>query len=202
MQSIKQKLIQGYKQFLDQQHPYSDSKMQELGAKGQSPEVMVVCCCDSRVDPSILLQTKPGDIFVIRNVANLVPPFENDEYHHGTSAALEYGICYLKIKKLIIMGHSQCGGIGASLQPEKLHQNDFIGRWTDQIRVPEDKAIQQDEMAKLSLLQSYENCLSFPWIKQALDENKLSIDLWFFDIQNGQLVEYDQQQKSFVLIED
>ena len=83
--------------------------MRHLALRGQNPETMVVACCDSRVDPSLILQCDPGDLFVARNVANIIPPYECDEKHHGTSAALEFGICYLHVKHLIIFGHSQCG---------------------------------------------------------------------------------------------
>src|SRR5579863_9197421 len=103
--------------------------MQYLSNYGQKPEVMVVACCDSRVDPALILQCDPGDLFVVRNVANIIPPYENDEAHHGTSAALEFGISVLHVKHLILLGHSQCGGIQALLKTNGEPQNDFINNW-------------------------------------------------------------------------
>ena len=93
-----------------------NSIMEYLSYHGQKPHAMVVSCCDSRVDPALILQCEPGDLFVVRNVANIIPPFEKDEAHHGTSAALEFGIRFLNVQHLILLGHSQCGGIQALLK--------------------------------------------------------------------------------------
>ena len=123
-----QKLLSGFeefykKYFVEQKHIY-----QELYAKGQSPKTLVIACSDSRVDPSILLGTAPGEIFVIRNVANLVPVFDCDMSHcHGTSAALEYSVRHLKVENIIVLGHSQCGGI-KTLVEEHNHNHNFIDR--------------------------------------------------------------------------
>ena len=110
MKKSFKKIIQGYRAFRKKYATGHNSVMRHL-ANGQNPEIMVVACCDSRVDPALILQCDPGDLFIVRNVANIVPPYEADERHHGTSAALEFGICYLKVKHLIILGHSQCSGI-------------------------------------------------------------------------------------------
>lgn len=107
--SLKE-LVKGYQSFREKYAEGDNDFMKNLSEKGQSPETIVVACCDSRVDPALLLQCDPGDLFIVRNVANIVPPYEQDALHHGTSAALEFGICYLKAKNLVILGHSQCGG--------------------------------------------------------------------------------------------
>lgn len=197
-----EKVLDGYNKFKSIYKNDDGSLMNQLATEGQSPEVMVVSCCDSRVDPSMILQCKPGDLFVARNVANIIPPYENDEFHHGTSAALEFGICYLKVKHLIIWGHSQCGGISALLNEETLKdQNDFIGNWIDIIKKNSDFDIDNcedvDVMAKASLSLSYNNCLSFPWIKSKVENNELQIHRWFFDIKHAQVYQYNENKGDF-----
>src|SRR5271168_1065373 len=109
--------------------------MQYLSHHGQQPQVMMVACCDSRVDPALILQCDPGDLFVVRNVANIVPPYEKDTVHHGTSAALEFGVCFLDVKHLILFGHSQCGGIDALINSDNVGKNDFITDWVNIIKI-------------------------------------------------------------------
>src|SRR3990167_3182742 len=123
------KILQGYLGFRDKYATGDNSVMQHLAYHGQQPDIMIVACCDARVDPALILQCEPGDLFIVRNVANIIPPYEADAGHHGTSAALEFGLCYLNIKHLIILGHSQCGGVTALLNSDNIKQNDFIPRW-------------------------------------------------------------------------
>src|SRR6476620_8908289 len=127
MQNSLRKMLQGYSQFRSKYASGDNSVMQYLSHYGQQPNIMVVSCCDSRVDPALILQCDPGDLFVVRNVANIIPPYEKDAMHHGTSAALEFGICFLKVKHVVLLGHSQCGGIQALL--DNIGQNDFITNW-------------------------------------------------------------------------
>ena len=173
--------------------------MQYLSYYGQKPQVMVVACCDSRVDPALILQCDPGDLFVVRNVANIVPPYERDGMHHGTSAALEFGVRLLEVKDLILFGHSQCGGIQALLDSDKSNSDDddFITNWVSQIRTHHAHIKDSDECAKLGLHQSYENCLTFPWINEKLQEGSLTIHQWFFDIKMGQIFNYSESQKAY-----
>lgn len=197
MQESFKQIINGYRKFL-QKYKYEDSSLlKKLAEQGQNPEVMVVACCDSRVDPALLLQCDPGDLFVVRNVANIIPPYENDEAHHGTSAALEFGICYLNVKHLIILGHSQCGGIHALLNQQHLQQDDFISNWINLIKINPVTNNDVDYCAKEALLTSYQNCLTFPWLKQKLDEQTLAIHLWFFEIKEGVICAYHPELKEF-----
>jgi len=192
------KIIQGYRAFRKKYATVSNSVMQHLAHHGQRPEIMVVACCDARVDPALILQCDPGDLFTVRNVANIVPYYEADEGHHGTSAALEFGICYLNIKHLIILGHSQCGGIAALLSGgADLKQNDFITRWVSLIKTDRTEVQDANEFAKQALLHSYENCLTFPWIKERLDNKTLIIHLWFFDIKEGEISAYSFTDKQY-----
>src|SRR3989338_10472878 len=146
------KILSGYFEFRKQYATGDQSVMRHLALRGQNPETMVVACCDSRVDPSLILQCDPGDLFVARNVANIIPPYECDEKHHGTSAALEFGICYLHVKHLIILGHSQCGGVRAKLNHIELHQDDFISRWMYLIKINEEDSHDVDSYAQEALI--------------------------------------------------
>lgn len=197
METSLNKLITGYHRFKEKYATGDDSIMQRLSDFGQQPEHMIVSCCDSRVDPAVIFQTHPGELFTTRNVANIVPPYEADEKHHGTSAALEFGVCYLQVKHLIILGHSQCGGIQAACHPEALHQNDFITRWVSLIDSTEHHDT-PDALAKHALRQSYQNCLTFPWIQQRVNTNQLTIHLWFFNIQMTQIDYFNFEKQAYL----
>ncbi|OGT64012.1 MAG: carbonate dehydratase [Gammaproteobacteria bacterium RIFCSPHIGHO2_12_FULL_45_9] len=201
MKDSFKKILQGYQLFREKYVHDDQVMMRYLSYFGQHPQAMVVACCDSRVDPALLLQCEPGDLFVLRNVANIVPPYELDTAHHGTSAALEFGICYLNIKNLILLGHSQCGGIQALLDDTNLKQNDFISNWVSIIKKEDIHIEHADEYAKLALNQSYDNCLSFPWIKDRMRERQLLIHRWFFDIKLGQIFTYSEELNDYLPLE-
>lgn len=192
------KILEGYQSFRDKYVHGDTSVMQQLAHYGQRPEAMVVACCDSRVDPAVILQCDPGDLFVVRNVANIIPPFERDEMHHGTSAALEFGVCYLKVDHLVLLGHSQCGGIQALIDESQVGINDFISNWVSLIKTPHCEHCAVDDYAKQALHESYKNCLTFPWIKDRVDRNTLKIHLWFFDIKAGEILMYSHEHQSYV----
>jgi len=195
------KVLQGYQRFRKKYALGDKSIMQYLSHYGQQPQIMVVACCDARVDPALILQCDPGDLFVVRNVANIIPPYEKDEAHHGTSAALEFGVRSLHIKHLILLGHSQCGGIQALLNNDNTHKNDFITNWVSLIKTPQLKQYDADEYAKLALKQSQQNCLTFPWINEKVKKKELFIHLWFFDIKTGQIFNYSEAQKEYQPLE-
>lgn len=185
--------LEGYRLFRQKYASGDASVMHSLASDGQNPKAMVVACCDSRVDPALILQCHPGDLFVVRNVANIVPPYEKDEAHHGTSAALEFGIRELQVKHLILLGHSQCGGIRSLLQENRGCQDDFISNWVAVIK-PEDGPITDvDDYARCALHRSWSNCLTFPWLRELTEQNKLRIHRWFFDIKAGQIFWYNGQ---------
>ena len=190
MKKALQKILRGYSQFRKKYATGDQSIMQYLATHGQKPETMVIACCDSRVDPSLILQFDPGDLFGVRNVANIVPPYECDEKHHGTSAALEFGVCYLQVKHIIILGHSQCGGIDALIHQKNLAQNDFISNWVSLVSAAA-KTEDIDTVAKNALTHSYQNCLTFPWVKSRVDNNTLAIHRWFFNISSGEIFVFD-----------
>ena len=198
MEQSFEKMLTGYQTFRKKYASGDDSIMQKLAYHGQKPEIMIVSCCDSRVDPGLILQTEPGELFIVRNVANIVPPFEDNESHHGTSAALEFAINHLNVKHLVIMGHSQCGGIKAVLDKTTSEQTHFIGNWISLIKDLPAANDDVDAYAKLALRQSYKNCLSFPWIKQRIDNHQLKIHLWFFDIKAGEIQAYLSEKEAFL----
>jgi carbonic anhydrase len=197
------KMLQGYRLFREKYAQGDNSVMQYLSSSGQQPKMMVVSCCDSRVDPALILQCDPGDLFVVRNVANIIPPYEIDEAHHGTSAALEFGICFLNVQHLILLGHSQCGGIQTLLSNDKPHQDDFITSWVSLIKSNDHdlKNADADDYAKWALNQSLQNCLTFPWIQDKIDQKKLTIHLWFFDVKKGQIFTCTDTHKNYQPLE-
>lgn len=190
-------ILEGYKKFREKYASGNESIMKYLAMDGQKPKAMVVSCCDSRVDPGLMLQCKPGDLFVVRNVANIVPPFECDTKHHGTSAALEFGIRFMGIKNLIILGHSNCGGIEALLADHDKGHNDFISNWVSIVGDKDVKNLSVDDCSRASIKRSYDNCLSFPWLKSRLDSGDLEIHLWFFDIKTGKIFVYDHKSDKY-----
>ena len=187
------KLISGYRRFRENQWPERRITFQELARDGQSPRTMVVACCDSRIDPSMIFGAAPGELFVVRNVANLVPPYAPDGRFHATSAALEFAVCVLEVDNLIVMGHAMCGGIRALLEGPPVQSDDFLGSWMSVAEsakrrvlesAPEDpQAACEQEAVKLSL----DNLRSFPWIRQRVDAGRLRTHGATFDIRSGEL---------------
>jgi carbonic anhydrase len=200
-------IINGYKKFRQKYFDGNNSIFQDLKNK-QSPKILVVACSDSRVDPSIILNCKPGDLFVVRNVANLVPPFENDDGHHGTSAALEFAVCFLEVKHIIVFGHSSCGGIRSLVENQATMQNgNFISKWMRLATPAYQKTIENyptssiDEQASncahFALINSLKNLSTFPWIRSRVDNGKLSLHSWYFNIETGAIEEFNAKTDCF-----
>lgn len=192
------KILEGYEAFRDKYAHGDSSVMSSLSQFGQKPEIMIIACSDSRVDPALILQCDPGDLFVVRNVANIVPPYENDKGHHGTSAALEFAIQVLGVKHLILWGHSQCGGIQALLNQSTQMQNDFISNWVSILNPDLMRSHSVDECARQALRQSYANCMDFPWIRDKVAQKTLMIHQWFFDIESGVVHRYSDKENAYV----
>ena len=169
--------------------------------QGQKPKTMIIGCSDSRVDPAILTNCAPGDIFTVRNVANLVPPYEEDGGRHGVSAALEFAVCHLGVEQIIVLGHSQCGGINALMAGNcGCKGGGFISNWMS-IATParekvlaelpgKDAKLQQRAAEQAAILLSLENLRSFPWIDQQVTDGTMSLHGWYFDLNAGELLEY------------
>lgn len=204
MEQSLSKILEGYHSFREKYARGDAPIMEKLSFHGQKPKLMIVACCDSRVDPALILQCDPGDLFVVRNVANIVPPYEKDAAHHGTSAALEFGIRFLNVKHLILWGHSQCGGIEAlfhHMKGSSSHQNDndFITPWVSVVKNADHlkHCNEVDDLAKLALNESYSNCLTFPWISEKINNDQLQVHLWFFDVKSGKIFMYCEKDKVY-----
>lgn len=212
MKNVIINLIQGYQRFREQYFETDNSTFQDLVRKGQRPKVLMIACSDSRVDPALVMNCEPGDLFVIRNVANLVPPYEDDLSYHGTSAALEFGVCVLGIQHVILFGHTQCGGIQSLLDHshEKCGPKSFLTKWMELAKVAHDSTLDHykekslDEQIVLcgqfSLVNSLNNLKTFPWIMERVEQGTLALHAWNFDITNGVLQAYDEEEHSFNVI--
>lgn len=192
------RLLEGYRSFVEGALPRQQARFRELAERGQNPETMIVACCDSRAAPEQIFDTIPGEVFVLRNVANLVPPYEPDGAYHSTSAALEFAVQALKVKNIVVMGHARCGGIGAALAPleKPLSPGDFIGKWMSLLRPAARKVAAYDSMTpgeramameRISIRHSLDNLRSFPCVKILEDKGRLSLHGAWFDIATGEL---------------
>ena len=196
--------LAGFGRFQEKYFAGDESLFSRL-RQGQSPSALVISCCDSRADPGMLLGAGPGDIFVVRSVANLVPPYRNEAEMPGIRADIEFAVKSLNVAQIIILGHSGCGGIRALM--DGASQYEFIGAWVsiaaparervlrelaDRPQAEQTKACEQGAIA-LSLA----NLLSFPWIRERVEAGSLALHGWYFDIGAGELLAYSRETASF-----
>lgn len=204
------KFLSGFKRF---QHDYLGARrayFDKLVKEGQHPRALVLACCDSRCDPALLMNCDPGDIFVVRNVANLVPPHVQAGSFAGTTSAIAFAVSNLEIETIIVMGHAQCGGIRALMThtPPASNEEDLIAKW---LSIAEDarlKALQQlpgqppetlnRACEQAAILVSLSNLMSYPWIKSRVEAGKLLIHGWYFDMINGELLQYEPDAGEFL----
>lgn len=191
-------LLDGYKSFMAHRYAPEQARYKELADRGQSPTTMIIACCDSRSAPETIFDMGPGELFVLRNVANLVPPFQPDGGQHGTSAAIEFAVNALKVSNVVVMGHGRCGGIRAALDPAAgpLAQGDFIGKWMGMLApvaetvsrysLATDKE-RQTMLERFSIRNSINNLRTFPYVKKLEEEGKLGVHGAWFDISTGEL---------------
>lgn len=207
MSSFPQQLISGYLTFTSQRLPTEQSRYRELSERGQAPEVMVIGCCDSRVSPEVIFDAGPGELFVVRNVANLVPVYQPDGGAHGVSAALEYAVQVLRVKHIVVLGHAQCGGIRAFIDnAAPLSPGDFIGRWMSMFIKPGEKVGQRDRetmqdfttrIEKAAVLRSLENLMTFPFVQVLAERGELRLHGAYFGVAEGSLAVLDPATKQF-----
>ena len=210
-----EELVNGFKSFRKSYFEKRSKVLQQLAEKGQSPQTMVICCSDSRVEPSILFGTGPGDLFVVRNVANLVPPFTSKD-NVSIGSALEYAVKILRVKDIIVLGHAHCGGVAAlckSINNDKEGEitdnpTDFIKSWVDIAKPALSKIYfnQKDENIEVNseravVLYSYNNLLTYPWLNDAVNENSLEIHAWWLDFKSVMLWKKAQGSDSFMPME-
>ena len=188
------RLLEGYRRFRATTWRAENVRYKALASEGQSPETLVVACSDSRVDPQTVFGARPGELFVVRNVAGLVPPYQVDGHYHGTSAALEFGVRVLKVAHIVVLGHAQCGGIQAMVEGAPEAARDFVEPWMA-IAEPVLREVPQDldasdlldrceaEVIRLSLA----NLMTFPWIAEAVVADRLQLHGFRFSIRTGVL---------------
>ncbi len=191
------RLTEGYRSFLGDRFPREKGRYESLAEQGQSPEIMVIGCCDSRVSPEVIFDASPGELFVVRNVANLVPPYETGGEYHGTSAALEFAVQALRVKHIVILGHARCGGVRAFADDTApLSPGDFIGRWMTLIapaaeRLGPRQGSLDEYVGKLELAaieHSLRNLMTFPCVRILVERGKLQLHGAFFGVASGVLM--------------
>ena len=205
--SFPQRLIDGYGAFASGRLQSEQDRYRELAEHGQTPEIMVIGCCDSRVSPEVIFDARPGELFVVRNVANLVPPYETDGKYHGVSAALEFGVGALKIKHIVILGHAHCGGIKAYAEDaEPISPGDFIGRWMSLIAPAAEKvgaresmprAEYLERMEKASIVNTLDNLMTFPRLRKLIERGAVTLHGAYFGVAKGELSVLDRATGEF-----
>jgi carbonic anhydrase len=202
-------LLKGFQSFRLLRYERKPELFEEL-LRGQSPKVMIIACCDSRVDPAIILDTDPGELFVVRNVANLVPPCEQGGGYHGTSAALEFAVTGLEVEHIVVFGHAKCGGIRSLMQEAEDSRDEsggFIHAWMNIAAEARRKVLASHPVAtleeqacaceKAAIGVSLQNLMTFPWIRERVEAGKLGLHGWYFDLEAGQLLAIDSASGQF-----
>lgn len=207
-----EKLIKGFQGFRSSY--FESSNHYEKLCKGQTPETLVIACSDSRNDPALITQSEPGDIFVVRNVAAIVPPYQPDSHYHGTSAAIEFAVKSLKVKHIVVLGHALCGGVQSLNDDSHDHAEEFefLKPWMsiglhvkdmiDRILPAAPAPVKRIALEQAMVLSSVNNLLTFPWIKDAVDKGHMTLHGWYFDMVNGRLLAYDAASGKFGEMED
>ena len=201
------RLMAGFRRFREKFFEGDASLFQRLAVSGQSPKTLMIACSDSRVDPAILSSALPGELFVVRNVANLVPPFESNGGFHGVSAAIEFAVVNLKVENVVVLGHRQCGGIRSLFAPEIVEQEGFVQQWMKiaegararvQARHPGaglDELCRECEQE--SIVTSLKNLETFPFVREAQTSRGLSLVGVYFDLEAGVLLQYEEEHGAF-----
>ena len=196
MTHLPERLANGYRNFMSGRYASERDRYRALAREGQEPHTMVIACCDSRAAPETIFDAGPGELFVVRNVANLVPPYAPDDNYHGTSAALEFAVQSLKVSSVLVLGHGRCGGIRAALSPgaTPLSPGDFIGRWMNMV-APAAETVskimtsseRQTALERISIRYSLANLRTFPCVKILESKGRLTLYGAWFDISTGEL---------------
>ncbi|MCB1387496.1 MAG: carbonic anhydrase [Nitratireductor sp.] len=208
MSDFPERLLAGYRDFMNGHYASARERYEDLADRGQKPEVLVIACCDSRAAPETIFNCGPGELFVVRNVANLVPPYEPDGEFHATSAALEFAVQGLRVKHIVVMGHGRCGGISAALDPgdKPLSPGDFIGKWMSMLapltgQVSSSTVLTQAErqtaLERISIRNSLANLMTFPCVRILSEKGKLTLHGAWFDISSGELWVMNRESGDF-----
>lgn len=196
------KFVSGFKRFQAHYLGQRDGLYEQLVAQGQHPRALMIGCCDSRCDPALLTDCDPGDMFVVRNVANLVPPHVQATYFAATTSAIAFAIHNLEVEHIIVMGHAQCGGIRALLahQTPSCHEEELIAKWLGIAQEAREQVLRDlhdkhpatiaRACEQAAILVSLGNLMTYPWISARLDAKKIALHGWYFDMPRGELLEY------------
>ena len=209
MHQFPDRLLTGYRNFMSGRFTEQQKRYKALAETGQKPQTLVIACCDSRAAPETIFDSGPGELFVVRNVANLVPPYEPDGQFHATSAALEFAVQSLKVSDIVVMGHGRCGGIKAALDPdsEPLSPGDFIGKWMGMLKPVAEQiqntallttAERQRALERVSIRNSIANLRTFPCVRILEEKGKLKLHGSWFDISTGELWVMDGKTGDFL----
>ncbi|MGX5667263.1 carbonic anhydrase [Rhizobium daejeonense] len=212
MKRFPSSLIAGYRNFMSGRYTAESERYRHLADQGQKPQTLMIACCDSRAAPETIFDAGPGELFVMRNVANMVPPYEPDGNYHATSAALEFAVQALRVKDIIVMGHGRCGGIRAALDPnaEPLSPGDFIGKWMGLVSSAAEQiqgnsvltdSERQTALERISIRNSIANLRTFPCVRILEERGKLQLHGAWFDIANGELWIMDPDSRDFVRLD-
>lgn len=201
------RMLAGFRRFRERFFKEENSIFERLASSGQRPKTLMIACSDSRVDPAILFSTSPGEVFVVRNVANLVPPFESDRGFHGVSAAIEFAVVNLQVENIVVLGHRQCGGILSLFQPQAVQEGGFVAQWMSIANEARTKVLAKlpgsdvetlcRECERESIVISLDNLKTFPFIRTAIEQRGLELHGVYFDLEQGLLCAYDEAQGSF-----
>jgi carbonic anhydrase len=206
--SLPQRLLDGYATFRTGRLAAEQSRYRELAERGQSPEIMVIGCCDSRVSPEVIFDARPGELFVVRNVANLVPPYSPDGAYHGVSAALEFAVGALRVKHIVVLGHAHCGGVRVFAEDrEPLSPGDFIGKWMSLIAPAAEKLGPRGDtppseylmrLEQASIANTLDNLRTFPRLRRLIERGHVTLHGAYFGVATGELSVLDAQSGRFV----
>jgi carbonic anhydrase len=199
------RLLNGYRQFRDGYYRQHEQVFRDLALRGQKPRCMMIGCADARVDPAITFGTSPGDVFMVRNVANLVPPYAPDQDFHGTSAALEFGIKGLEVANIVVLGHARCGGVATLMGAGTLANTDFIEPWMQIAKPARERALElarahghasdSPEACRICEMEgvkvSLQNLMTFPWVAERVLAGRTGVHGLYFDITSGELHKLD-----------
>ena len=205
-------LLEGYREFMLRDYAVEAARYRSLADLGQTPRTLVIACSDSRVDPSRIFNARPGELFVVRNVANLVPPFEEHGDYHGTSAAIEFAVTSLHVERILVLGHARCGGINAFLSRANttVSPRSFVDKWISLLEpayaaaaaqgAPIEPAARERWMEQVAIIQSLRNLTTFPFVCEAMQNGSLDLFGAMFDISTGRLQVIDRDSNKFVAV--
>jgi carbonic anhydrase len=207
MTDFPKRLIDGYSAFLTERLPQEQSRYRQLAEQGQRPEIMVIGCCDSRCSPEVIFDAGPGEVFVSRNIANLVPPYTPDSAQRSMSAALEFAVQALKVKHIVVLAHAQCGGIRAyAEEAEPLSPGDFIGNWMSIVEPAAkavgprgDRSFQEyiTALEQTSAVKTLDNLMTFPYVRRRVEAGEMQLHAAYFGVATGDLSVYDPATRRF-----